>query len=288
MSSVKTIFITGGNSGIGKQAAIQIAQAGHHVIIGCRNQERGTQSLEEIKSISGSQKVGLQIIDLSSQDSIKKAATELSKQIACLDVLIHNAADFDIARKQAVQTIDGIESIWATNQIGPILLTNLLMPLLQKSKQARILTVASKGLMIHPKLKIDLEDTEFKHRKFSVPKAYYQSKLAQVMYTYWLADKLKSTKITVNCIRVTNVKIDINRYPNISFFMKLMYSLKSKFSISPEKMAETYTYLATSDEVKSISGKYFDENNKIVSSSAYSQQKENIEAVMKLSLGYLE
>lgn len=281
-------FITGGNSGIGKEAAIQIAQAGYQVIIGCRNLERGQAALKEIKEQVSSNKIELQLIDLSSQDAIRKAASHLIKSLDHLDVLIHNAADFDITQKEALQTIDGVERIWATNHIGPILLTNLLMPLLKKSKQGRILTVASKGLLLYPRMKVDLLDPEFKKRKFSVPKAYYQSKLAQIMYTYWLADKFKDSAITANCIRVSNVKIDINRYPNISSFMKFMYSLKSKFSISPQKMAEVYTRLAISKEVDKITGNYFDENHKEVSSSRYSKRKEAIEALMELSLKYLE
>lgn len=284
---MKTCLITGGNAGIGKEAAIQIAQAGYHVIIGCRNLERGTRALEEIKSRAESKNISLQLIDLSSQSSIEDACKHLNKNLHQLDVLIHNAADFDIARKKALQTVDGIESIWATNHLGPILLTNLVLPLLEKSVQGRILTVASKGLVVHPSLKVNLQDPEFKHRKFSVPKAYYQSKIAQVMYTYWLADQLKNTRITANCIRVTNVKIDISRYPNISSFMKFMYSFKSKFSIAASRMAETYTYLALSEAVSKISGQYFDEHNKVVVSSSYSKEEKNIAALMELSMGYL-
>ena len=155
---------------------------------------------------------------------------------------------------------------------------------MKKGRQARIITIASAGLVMYPRLTVDLKDPEFNQRKFSVPKAYYQSKLAQVMYTYWLAEQLKHTAITVNCIRVTNVKVDTSRYPNISAFMKFMYSIKSQFSISPDEMAKTYTYLATSPDLDKTTGKYFNEKNKLVQSSAYSRDKENIEAVMDLSM----
>lgn len=107
------------------------------------------------------------------------------------------------------------------------------------------------------------------------------------MYTYWLAKKLSDTKITVNCIRVTNVKIDIARYPNISGLMKFMYSIKSKFSIRPEEMAATYTYLASSVELKRITGKYFNEKNQMVSSSRYSNDEKSWEEVMSLTKKYL-
>jgi NAD(P)-dependent dehydrogenase (short-subunit alcohol dehydrogenase family) len=283
----KTCFITGANSGIGKQAAIQLAQAGFQVFIGARSFERGQTALLEIKEKSGSTAVELIKIDLSSKQSIIEAAAILNKQLSQLDVLIHNAADFNIAQKETLQSVDGIETIWATNHIGPIILTNGLMELLKKSSQGRILTIASKGLVMHSKMKIDLIDPEFKHRNFSVPKAYYQSKLAQVMYTYWLAEELKDTEITVNCIRVTNVKIDIKKYPNISGFMKFLYKFKSKFSIAPEQMARTYTYLATSNDVATTTGTYFSEKNVEVASSGYSKDKTNIEQVMKLSMKYI-
>ena len=284
----KTCLITGANSGIGKQAAIQLAQAGFYVLFGARNRKRGEAALSEIKEKSESKDVELLEIDMSSKKSILSASKELNRRLESLDVLIHNAADFDIARKQPEKSIDGIETIWATNHLGPILLTNSIMDLLKKSNQGRIITIASQGLVMHPRLIVDINDPEFKYRKFSVPKAYYQSKLAQVMYTYWLAEQLKDTAITVNCIRVTNVKVDTNRYPNISGFMKFLYSIKSRFSISPEDMAKTYTYLATAPDLVKTTGKYFNEKNAIVDSSTYSIDKRNIEAVMNLSMKYLE
>lgn len=284
---MKTCLITGGNSGIGKEACAQIASKGYQVFVGARNKKRGEKAVKEIKEKSGSSDVKLLLVDLSSKESILQASEVLHKEIDHLDVVIHNAADFYISRKKAALSVDGVESIWATNHIGPVRLTNALLDLIQKSEQGRILTVSSKGLLVHPKLTIDLEDPEFKNRTFKVPKAYYQSKLAQVMYTYWLAEKLKNSKITANCIRVTNVKIDIERYPDISKFMKFMYSFKSKFSITSEEMAKTYTYLTTSDECKNLTGKHIDENNKEVTSSNYSKDKKNIEDLMKLTETYL-
>ena len=284
----KTCLITGANSGIGKQAAIQLAQAGFHVIIGARNRTRGECALSEIKERSNSTTVELLELDMASKESIRSASKALKQRLESLDVLIHNAADFDIARKHPEKTVDGIETIWATNHIGPILLTNLLMELMKKSHQGRIITIASQGLMMHPQLTVDLNDPEFKTRKFTVPLAYYQSKLAQVIYTYWMAEQLKETAVTVNCIRVTNVKIDTSRYPDISAFMKFLYSIKSRFSISPEDMAKTYTYLATSQDLDKTTGKYFNEKNTIVNSSPYSMDKKNIDAVMKMSMKYIE
>lgn len=281
----KICLITGANAGIGKAAAIEIAKKGYKVIMGCRNRLRGEEALKEIKTLSKNEAVEIQLIDLSSKQSIQDAAKDYPYDH--LDVLIHNAADFDISRKKPIITKDGVESIWATNHIGPVLLTQLLMEKLKASKQARIITIASKGLIMFPKLEVDLEDPEFKNRKFSIAKAYYQSKMAQVMYTYWLAEELKDTEITVNCIRVTNVKIDMDRYPNVSKVAKLAYKMKSGSAITPERMAVTYTFLATSLNLKNTTGKYFDERNTIIESSKYSTDSSKIKEVMDLTMKYI-
>jgi NAD(P)-dependent dehydrogenase (short-subunit alcohol dehydrogenase family) len=282
----KICVITGANSGIGKAAAVQIAREGYFVIMTARSKERGEKALQEVRTLSKSNSVELMNVDLSLKSSIKHFAEAYRKKYDRLDVLIHNAAAFDVSQKEVINTEEGIERIWATNHLGPVYLTKLLMEPLKQSEQGRIITVASKGLVLHPNLKVDLKDPEFKNRKFSVSKAYYQSKLAQVMYTYWLAEELKNTNITVNCIRVTNVKIDLNRYPNLSALAKFAYSIKSKKSITPEAMAKTYTYLAVSDAVRNITGKYYDENNQFVQSSKYSYDKDEIEKVKRLTETY--
>ena len=287
--SKKICVITGANSGIGKAAAVQINQAGFHVILACRNPSKGEAALKEIRDQTGSDALELMIVDLSLQSSIRQFVQDYQTKHESLDVLIHNAAAFDVTQKEKLITGEGVECIWATNHIGPVLLTDLLIEPLKLSQQGRVLTVSSKGLIVYPFLKVDLEDPEFKGRKFSVQKAYYQSKLAQVMYTYWLADEMKETKLTANCIRVQNVKIDIDaRYPTTSRIARSMYAIKSRFSISPEQMAETYTYLAASDQVRETTGKYFDDPTHIVDSSKYSRNKENINQVMALTRKYLQ
>ena len=283
---MKTCLITGANSGIGKSSAILLAQEGHKVIIGCRNLQRGEMAIDEIKCRCSYANVELRIVDLSSQASIRLLADNLHESIESLDVLIHNAADFDLGRKKPVFSEDNIETVWATNHLGPVFLTYLLLDLLKKSDQARIITIASKGLLSFPFLKVDFDDPEFKNRKFSVTRAYYQSKLAQVMYTYWLSEELKDTRITVNCIRVTNVELDLSRYPNLSKTMIFLYSLKRKFSISPDDMARTYVFLATANELQEVTGKYFNEKNQVVTSSRFSKCPENINKLMILTLKY--
>jgi NAD(P)-dependent dehydrogenase (short-subunit alcohol dehydrogenase family) len=285
----KICLITGANSGIGKAAAVQIMRQGYQVVLACRNQSRGEAAQKEINQLAESGASDLMLVDMSLQSSIRHFAHAFLSKYDTLDVLIHNAAAFDVTVKEPVFTAEGIESIWATNHVGPVLLTELLMDALKNSDQGRIITIASKGLIAYPNLTVNLEDPEFRSRKFSVSKAYYQSKLAQVMYTYWLAQQLGESAVTTNCIRVTNVKIDIeNRYPDASWVSKFMYRIKSSFSISPEEMAETYTYLAVSPEVRNTSGKYFDDPHTVVGSNRYSKDEQQIKMLMDKTFSYIK
>lgn len=284
----KTVLITGTNSGIGKEAAIQLLQNGCHVIACCRNKEKAEKVIEEIKKESNSNDIRLIIMDMSSLKSIKVASESILKEYSNIDVLIHNAADFDISRKNIEYSEDGIEKVFATNHLGPVYLTDILLPIIPKTNNSRIITVASQGLMMHPFLKINFDDIEFKNSKYSVEKAYYQSKLAQIMYTYWLSEKLKEQNICVNSVWVTNVKIDISRYPNLTDFQKKLYNMKSKFSITASEMAKTYVAIALSDSFKDITGKVVDKDLKFINTNSYSKNKENIDRLMNLTYQYLK
>jgi len=281
-------MITGANSGIGKEAAIKIAQQGHHVIMACRSQEKGEAALREVKTLSGNDMVELMVLDMSLQSSIHELADTFYAKYKRLDVLIHNAAIFEITQKKAVYTAEGIESVWATNHLGPVLLTKLMWDALANSAQGRVITIASKGLMAKPFLKIDLEDPEFKKKQFSVENAYYQSKLAQIMYTYWLAKQGREKHITANCIRVPAVRVNIEKYSGLPNVLKKVYAFKSKFSLAPEEMAAGYAYLATSVEKNNVTGIYFDEKMRPVKPGKYAQQAQEIEKVMNLTMHYLK
>ena len=146
----KICIITGANSGIGKAAAIQIAYKGHHVIMACRNKKRGEVALKEVKNRSQSDDVELMIVDLSLKSSIKQFVKSFNNQFDHLDILINNAAYFDIRQKTVEFTEEDIEKVWATNHIGPVFLNKLLLDNLIKSDQGRIITISSKGLIVFP------------------------------------------------------------------------------------------------------------------------------------------
>ena len=258
-------MITGANSGIGKRAALQFAEIGADVVMVCRNKERGERALAEVKAESGSE-VDLLLCDLSLQKSIRTLARNFKESYDRLDVLIHNAANFDYKLKKPALTEDGVEVIFATNHLGPFLLTNLLLDVMKKSAPSRIITIASKGLIAYPRLTIEFDNVNGE-KKFSYQHAYYHSKMAQIMFTYELARRLERTGVTVNCIRVTNVKIDEERLSGVPRNLRYMYKIKRSFGITPEEMAKTYVYCGTSPELEGVTGKYFDEHGKEVKSS---------------------
>ena len=282
----KVCVITGANSGIGKQAAIQFASAGYLVVLGCRNKIRGELALQDILTTSGGSAM-LLLVDMGLKASILEFAKQLRARFDTIDVLIHNAAVFDLAQKERQLTSEGVESVWMTNHIGPVLLTEQLLSLLQNSDDGRVLLIASKGLLAMPGLTVDLQDSEFAHRRFTVTKAYYQSKLAQIMYGQWLAAKLAGTNITVNSIRVPAVQIDLARHTGVSSFQKWLYAIKSKHALAPAQMAETYVYLGTSPTMRGKTGGYYDEHHKNVSAGRYAENPQNIAAVMQLTNRYL-
>jgi len=253
----KIIIITGANSGIGKAAAIQLAECGATVVMACRSKERGSQALDDVRKAANSQQVDLMHVDMSSQKSIRAFAEEFKSKYQRLDVLIHNAANFDHIQKKPVFTEDRHENVFATNHLGPFLMTHLLLDLLKSSAPSRIITVASKGLVAYPILNIEFDNFKGEH-KFSIQHAYYHSKQAQVMFTFDLAERLRGSGVTVHCVRVGNVAIPNERLVHLPKLLLQIYALKRKYAITPEKMAETYVWLAADPVGEQQTGGYWD------------------------------
>jgi NAD(P)-dependent dehydrogenase (short-subunit alcohol dehydrogenase family) len=259
----KVIIVTGANAGIGRETARGLAKLGHTVIMVCRNVPAGEAVRQEIVAQTGNQSVEVMNCDLSSQQSIRQFVANFTAKYSRLDVLINNAANFDHTLKQPTLTEDGVEVIFATNQLGPFLSTNLLLDRLKASAPSRILTISSQGLMTYPFLSIEFDNLNGQ-KKFSTQHAYYHSKLAQVMFTFDLAERLQGSGVTVNCIRVTNVQIDKGRYEYITGWKRWAYEVKRSRAITPAQMAEAYIRLAVAPEFETVTGKYFDEKCKEV------------------------
>lgn len=269
----KTIIVTGANSGIGKAASIQLAKLGAHVVMMCRNRERGEAALQDVRAASNSDKVELILVDMSSQESVRKAASEFLSMHARLDALIHNAANFDHRQKKPILTADGVETVFATNHVNIFLMTELLLDTLKKSAPSRIITVASKGLLTYPFLDIEFDNLKGE-KKFNLQHAYYHAKQAQVMYTFDLAEQLKGTGVTVNCVRVGNVAVPDSRLEHLPKWMLKMYEMKRKLALTPEKMAETYVWLAGDPDLQDITGGYWDAPNTPVKANKNAYNRE--------------
>ena len=268
---MKRVIITGGNSGIGYQAAKQLAEKGWSVTLFCRREEAAEQACEEIRQQTGNRHVDYILVDLSDMKSVRKAVEQYIQKEDVLDVLINNAADFDLSVRKPILTKDGLEKQFATNVVAPFLLSILLKDLLKKSESGRIINISSQGLMLYPFMKLDFENlTGQKH--YSPAKTYYQNKLALLMLSLYMRKHWKGVK--VQAIRVSNVKVDMSRYNHFSAFMKNLYKIKSKFSISPEEMAKVYTALSTEDRYE---GFLYDEKCKEVKANAPAYEEEEQE-----------
>lgn len=246
-----TVVITGGNDGIGLETSRVLARKGARLILVGRNAQRVTQATGYIRQTTGNKQVEYVLADLSRQRDIRQAASEIIKRTNQIDVLINNAGgtfgDFHLSE-------DGLEMTFATNHLAYFLLTGLLLDPIMRSDYARIINVASDS---HFRGRIDFESFR-SNRNYFVMKAYAQSKLANVLFTFELADRLKNTHVTVNCLHPGTIQTGIARKAGLKWYIALAWKIFSSFvSVSLEKGAETSVYLATSEEVKGITGKYF-------------------------------
>jgi len=303
----KTVIITGANSGIGKAAAIKFAAAGHNVVMACRNINRSEDAHKEVIRISGNEKIDLMELDVSSFNSIKNFCNEFKSKYQRLDVLINNAAYFEHGKKGYQFSEDGIELTFATNTFGPFLLTELLKDLLSNSDDARVLNACTENIMhfFDPKRKIEFDNLrgEFKDsRPYSVYRMYGDSKMALLMLTFKMADEYSSSSIKVNAIIIPGVKLSGNTIKKFSIGYRIVAMIKQPFSLQPERIANCYYDISTSEKFKYISGKAINKNKEIMPASShdkgfaktkellsfncipkYAYDKENIETIWSLS-----
>ncbi|MGA2683301.1 MAG: SDR family oxidoreductase [Candidatus Bathyarchaeia archaeon] len=253
----KICVVTGSNSGIGKETALSLAKMGAHVVMVVRNQERGEKARLEIVKQSGNNSVDLMICDLSSMDSIRRFAQEFKRKYDRLDVLVNNAGA--MFNKREV-TPEGFERTLAVNYLGPFLLTHELMNLLKSSAPSRIINVSS-GLAKNGK--VDLDDLQ-SEKNYRGTKAYSQvrapvyanTKLMVMMFTYELSRRLKGTGVTANVLMPGFVATNLGKNSG-SLGSSLLFKMVRPMQVSAKKGTETSVYLASSGDVKDVTGKCF-------------------------------
>jgi NAD(P)-dependent dehydrogenase (short-subunit alcohol dehydrogenase family) len=243
-----TILITGANSGIGRAAATGLAALGAKLVLVCRDPGRGEAARQAIVAASGNEAVDLQIADLAVQADVRRLAATIRSSYARLDVLINNAGVINGSR---TLTPDGLESTFALNHLAYFLLTHELMDLLKASAPARIINVSSMG---HKLGTIAFDDLQAE-RGYESLRAYNQSKLANLLFTYELDRRLVGSGITVNAVHPGGVATNFASGNATAFGW--VVKLVRPFLRSPEKGAETVVYLAAAPEVAGTSGKYF-------------------------------
>lgn len=260
----KIVMVTGANSGIGKATSLALAKMGATVVMVARNQEKAEAARSEIIRESRNNSVDLLLADLSSLESVRHLAEEFHKKYSGLNVLINNAGLFNQRRSL---TTDGYENTFATNYLGPFLLTNLQLDILKKSTPSRIINVSSVG---HYNGHMNLDDLNLE-KEYGGWKAYGQSKLALVLLTHQLAKNLAGTGVTVNSVHPGTVATNIWSRPlgPAGFIM----AIPKLFMTSPQKGAETIVYLASSPDVGNVSGEYW-EKLKVKKSSDESYNEE--------------
>lgn len=254
----KVVLITGGTSGIGKAAAVELAGMGAEVVVAGRNEERGREALGEIKARSGSDAVSLLLADLSLQAGVRGLAEEFRGSHDRLDVLVNNAG---VVNQKRSETADGIESTLATNHLAPFLLTELLLDMLKASAPSRVVTTASEAERWG---RLDFDDLQSRKRYGAFP-VYGMTKLANIMFTIELAEKLEGTGVTATCFHPGAVSTNFgNGTGGIGTFF---FNAFKPFMRSPEKGADTLVYLASSPDVEGMTGKYLSDRKLITAKS---------------------
>ena len=244
----RTVLVTGGTAGIGKATALGLAAMGAHLAITGRDRGRAEDAAREIRAAGGGN-VDVFVADLSSQPEVRRLADEVLQRLPRIDVLVNNAGGYWNTRHI---TADGLERTFAVNHLAPFLLTSLLLGRLKHSAPARVVTVSSNMQAIG---RIDFDDLQGE-RSYSGARAYNQSKLANVLFTYELARRLEATSVTANALHPGVVSTSFGA-EDPSGVQRLFTPFMRPFMKTPAQGAATSVHLAAAPALEQMTGRYF-------------------------------
>ena len=244
----KVCLITGATNGIGEEAAKELNKMGAEIVFVARNEGKGEQLKAELKEATGKEPTMI-LANLSSQAEVKSAAEKFLSMEKPLDILLNNAG---IMNRERNITEDGLEEVFSVNHLAYFTFTLMLIDKLKSTEGSRVVNVASGAHQFVKEMNFgDLQS----EKVFKPMQVYGQSKLANILFTKSLANKLADHGVTVNCLHPGFVSTGIGS--NNKGIWNILMSLARPFARKTDKGAETSVYLCSSPEVKDISGEYF-------------------------------
>jgi retinol dehydrogenase 12 len=274
----RVCVVTGASRGLGKATALGLARLDATVVLLARDERLLSTARDEVAAESGNPHVSTIVADLASFDEIRTGAQELRARHEAIHVIVHNAGVNPTKRKLSA---DGIELTLAVNHLAPFLLTRELLPALRRGapdRGARVVTVAS---MFERFGFISFDDVQWA-RHWIGPLAYAQSKLANVLFTYELAERLAGTGITANCVDPGLVATDLMR-EHVLFRPRWLKAVWGRVLASPSAGARAAVHAASAPEIARITGKCFDRYGHEVRTSRQSRNPQSRERLWKLS-----
>ena len=270
----KVCVVTGASSGIGFETALSLAKNGAKVLMIARNEQRVMEAVDKVIRETQNKQINGAVIDLSSQRDIRRGASDILSRIKVIDILINNAGTWNSKLRF---TEENIEMQFAVNFLASFLLTYLLLPALSKSNDPRIINMGSDT---HFNGKIHFNDINLTS-KYHGLRAYAQSKLANLLFTYEFERRKPLDKLCINTMHPGVVKTNIGFKHSVALH-GLAWKIRGITGLSPAKGSDTLVYLASSNDIQGISGKYW-EKRMPVKSSKRSYIKEDAQRLWLLS-----